>query len=349
MTGLVLAGGGVKGSYQIGSYLAFKKCGIKIDGVVGTSIGSFNAALIVEGKEEELYNFWKNADIGEILGFNKKYVDSVNSKDKFKELIYGIEQMTIVVKNKGIDSSNMKNILAKMLDEELLMNSKMDYGLVTVSVSDLKPLYLFKKDMKKGHIAEYILASCNLPVFKSQKLIDDKYYIDGGFYDNNPVNMLLNKGYDKVYSVEVQGIGFKQKIKKEDKNKVISITPSRHLGSTLNVNKRKINENIKLGYYDTLKILKNYDGYNFIFKNHSNMLYNILARKVDKDLYKKCKRYFRAKDNKELIIKALEYTLMKEEQTYFNVYNILKQIKYVKKNGKNNHFVYDFVKSLRIF
>ena len=30
MTGLVLAGGGVKGSYQVGSYLAFKKCHIKI-------------------------------------------------------------------------------------------------------------------------------------------------------------------------------------------------------------------------------------------------------------------------------------------------------------------------------
>ena len=59
MTGLVLAGGGVKGSYQVGAYLAFKKCGIKIDGVVGTSIGSFNAAMIVSGKENALYDFWK--------------------------------------------------------------------------------------------------------------------------------------------------------------------------------------------------------------------------------------------------------------------------------------------------
>lgn len=346
MVGLVLAGGGVKGSYQIGAYLAFKKCGINIDGVVGTSIGSFNAALIACGKEKELYNFWKNVDIGELLEFNPKYVDSVNNKDIFKELIYGIEQMTIIVKNKGISSTNMKKTLECMLDEDLLMKSKMDYGLVTVSISDLKPLYLFKKDMKKGHIAEYILASCNLPVFKSQKLIDDKYYIDGGFYDNNPVNMLIEKGYDKIYSVEIQGLGFKQKVK--DKSKVISITPSRHLGSTLNVNKRKINENIKLGYYDTLKVLNNYDGYNFIFKNYSNWVYNILARKVDKDLYKKCKRYFRAKNNKELILKALEYTLIKEDLTYFKIYSIFKQIKYVKKNTNNKHFVYDFVKSLRI-
>ena len=346
MTGLVLAGGGVKGSYQIGSYLAFKKCGIKIDGVVGTSIGSFNAALIAMGKEKELYNLWKNVNIGELLGFNSKYIDSVNSKSKFKELIYGIEQMTIIVKNKGISSNNLKKVLDEMIDEDKLMKSSMDYGLVTVNISDLKPLYLFKEDMKKGHISEYILASCNLPVFKSQKLIDDKYYLDGGFFDNNPVNMLLNKGYDKIYSVEIQGVGLKQKVK--DKSKIVNITPSRYLGSTLSVDKRKINENIKIGYYDTLKVLKNYDGYNFIFKKYPNWVYNMLARKVNKDLLKKCKRYFRAKNNKELILKSLEYTLVKEGLTYFKIYSIFKQKKYVKRNTKSKHFVYEFVRSLKI-
>ena len=110
MTGLVLAGGGVKGSYQVGAYLAFKKCGIRLDGVVGTSIGSFNAAMIVSGKDAELYEFWKNVDVGALLNFNTKYTDSVNNKEKFKELIYGIEQMTLVIKNKGISNNNLKNV-----------------------------------------------------------------------------------------------------------------------------------------------------------------------------------------------------------------------------------------------
>lgn len=347
MTGLVLAGGGVKGSYQVGAYLALKKCGIKLDGVVGTSIGSFNAAMIVSGMEDKLYDFWKNVDVGELLNFNTKYTDSVNNKDKFKELIYGIEQMTLIVKNQGISNNNLKNLLKEMIDEEKIRNSYMDYGLVTVRVNDLKPLYLFKEDMKKGKIPEYILASCNLPVFKSEKLIDDKFYLDGGFYDNNPVNMLLNKGYQKVYSVEIQGLGFNKKV--IDESKVIRITPSRFLGSTLNVNKKKINENIKIGYYDTLKIIKNYDGYNFIFKKHGNMLYNIFARKVSVDLYKRCKRYFQAKNNKELILKALEYIMLKEERTYFKVYGLFEAIKYVNKNTKSKHFVYEFIRELSLF
>ena len=346
MIGLVLAGGGVKGAYQVGAYFAFKKCKIKIDGVVGTSIGSFNAAMIASNKENELYNFWKNVNVGELLNFNTKYVDSVNNKDKFKELIYGIEQMSQIVKNKGINTTNLKNLLKEMIDEEKIRQSYMDYGLVTVRVKDLKPLYLFKEDMKEGKMAEYILASCNLPVFKMEKVIDNNFYIDGGFYDNNPINMLLKKGYDKIYSVDIQGIGFKQKI--IDEKKVIRIEPTRFLGSTLSVNKKKINENIKLGYFDTLKILKNYDGYNFIFKKHSNLLYNILASKVPNDLYKRVKRYFRAKNNKELIIKALEYTLIKEDLTYFNIYKVLKHIKYVKIETNNKHFVYEFVRSLKL-
>ena len=239
MTGLTLAGGGAKGAYQIGAYKAFLECGIKIDGVVGTSIGAFNGALIVSGKFDELSNFWMNVNVSELLNLNTKYVDSINNKDKFKELIYGIEQMTTIVKNKGINNSNLKKILKEMINEDLIRNNTMEYGLVTVRVNDLKPLYLFKEDMQEGKISEYILASCNLPVFKKEKLIDNKYYIDGGFYDNNPINMLLNKGYNKVYSVEIQGIGLKQKIK--DESKVIRIIPSRHLGSTFSVSKKRIN------------------------------------------------------------------------------------------------------------
>ena len=344
MTGLVLAGGGVKGAYQVGAYLAFKKCRIKIDGVVGTSIGSFNGALIVSGMEKELYEFWKKVSPGELLNLNSKFIQSVNNKDIFKELIYGIEQMTLIVKNKGISNNHLKDILKDMIDEDKIYKSKMDFGLVTVRINDLKPLYLFKNDMKKGKIPEYILASCNLPVFKMEKFIDDKYYIDGGFYDNNPVNMLLNKGYDKVYSIEVQGIGFSKKA--IDESKVIRIKPSRFLGGTFNINKSKINENIKLGYYDTLKVLKNYDGINFIFHKHSNIWYNTLTRKVNKNLKEKVMKYFRAKNNKELVIKALEYIMIKENVSYFDIYKVYKQIKNINKK-KNNQFVYEFIKELR--
>lgn len=44
--GLVLAGGGAKGAYQIGVWKAFQTAGVSFDAIAGTSIGAFNAALI---------------------------------------------------------------------------------------------------------------------------------------------------------------------------------------------------------------------------------------------------------------------------------------------------------------
>ena len=45
--GLVLAGGGTKGAYQIGVIEALKKLKLPITTVVGTSIGAINGAFML--------------------------------------------------------------------------------------------------------------------------------------------------------------------------------------------------------------------------------------------------------------------------------------------------------------
>ena len=82
MRGLVLEGGGLKGSYQIGAFYALKRCGIKFDGFVGTSIGSFNAALLACGKEKELLELWRNLDLSDTLGLKEEFIDDYNNNRK---------------------------------------------------------------------------------------------------------------------------------------------------------------------------------------------------------------------------------------------------------------------------
>ena len=50
MIGLVLEGGGAKGSYQIGVCKALAELGLEVGGVAGTSIGALNGAMIVQGE-----------------------------------------------------------------------------------------------------------------------------------------------------------------------------------------------------------------------------------------------------------------------------------------------------------
>ena len=187
MIGLALEGGGVRGSYQIGAYLALKDCGIKIDGFVGTSIGSFNAAMLASGKHFELLDFWNNVDVADI--FNIK---PINLKDKdLNKLKNSIKSYLNLLTDKGINVKGLMDVLDEVLDVNLLYQSKKDFGLVTFRLKDLKPIIKYKEDIPKDKIKEYILASCYLPVFKPQKIIDNNYYFDGGIYDNSPVNMLI--------------------------------------------------------------------------------------------------------------------------------------------------------------
>ena len=200
--------------------------------------------------------------------------------------------------------------------------------------------------MKKGSINNYIISSCYLPVFKMEKLEDDSYYFDGGIYDNCPANMMLKKGYDKVYRVELKGMGFKKKL--IDKNKVVTIVPTRKLSSTLTVNKKAIHENIQIGYYDTLKVLKGYPGERYIFKKCPSWYYNFVLKNVSSKDILKYKALFNADTNEKLVIKIVEYAMQKEDVTYFNVYSLNKMIKKYKKSNEK-YGVYRIIKLMKKF
>lgn len=45
-------------------------------------------------------------------------------------------------------------------------------------------------EIDEGKLVDYIIASATFPIFPP-KIIDDKKYIDGGVYDNMPINLLV--------------------------------------------------------------------------------------------------------------------------------------------------------------
>jgi len=349
MIGLALEGGGTKGSYQIGAYFAMKDCGIKFDGFCGTSIGAFNSALLACGKEKELLEFWKNVRIANVLGFDPNYIDKINQhKIDFEFLQMSLKGAHRLLKNHGVATDGLEKVLKETVNEETLRNSKKDYGLCTVKLKELKPLYLFKEDMKPGTIHDHILASCYLPLFRMKKTIDDNYYVDGGFYDNSPVNMLIDKGYTKVYVVRVNigmSINITRKLKKEID--VTYIKPSRNVGTILELNDKKVHDNIYMGYYDTLRILRNMDGYIYTFKRKKEKYFDWIARKVEEKKLRRIKNFFHVKTTKAAIIKSMEYIMEKEKIDFYQIYRIPKVLRNLKKYYKKSHFIYDFIGELK--
>ncbi len=348
MRGLVLEGGGVKGSYQIGAYYAFRDCGIKFDGFVGTSIGSFNAVMLASNMERELLEFWYKVDPGTLLGMDPRFVELFNDKELDIEGLKGaFTSLTSIVKNFGLDNTKLLSTIQKVANYDNLIHSNKDFGLVTVKISHegIEPLYVYKEDIpNQDKLIEYLMASCYLPVFREKRIIDNHYYLDGGFYDNSPVKLLKDKGYDEVYVINIKGIGINRTLHTDIKTTII--TPSRDNGSVLELNREVIKDNIMMGYYDTLRAIKKLDGYLYCFKRKPDWYYKLLTRKVDKRLKKRVQKFFRTENNRDTVIKALEYVLKKENISYYDVYSPYKLIKRIKKINKK-HFVYKYLKELR--
>lgn len=260
MYGVALEGGGTKGAYHMGALKAIYECGFDIGIIVGTSIGAFNAAVVAQGDFEKLYNVWYNGDSTMAIDFDKKELAKMNQKKLDMDSVrYIYNYVTKSISTGGIDTAKLRKLYETYIDEEKLRASSIEYGMVTVSVSDKKPVYVYKEDIAKGKVVDYVLASSNLPVFKKQKLVDGKTYIDGGFYDNCPLKLIADKKVTDMFEIRTEAIGVSRKINRKSLN-IYTVTPSKDLGGILFTDNATMRRNIQMGYYDTLRVIQGYLG-----------------------------------------------------------------------------------------
>lgn len=207
MYGLVLEGGGAKGSYHIGAYKAIIEEGIDIKGIAGTSVGALNGAMIVQDDFEKAYRIWHDISYSKIINASEEDLRRIKSGKLSKgDITLLIDSIRGFFIDKGLDITPLKNLLTELIDEDKIRNSGKDFGIVTVSLTDLKPLEIFIEDIPQGQLVEYLMASAYLPVFKTER-IDGKRYIDGGVYNNLPINLLKDKGYENLIVVRTHGQG----------------------------------------------------------------------------------------------------------------------------------------------
>lgn len=272
--GLVFSGGGTRGAYEIGTWKAFNELGLKFKAVAGTSIGAINSALFAQGDYDIAYNLWTNTDIVNFMNYEESNAVSLFVR---------------AVKDKGLDISPLKNLLLKYIDEDKIRKSDIDYGLVTYSVTNMKPVMLNKKDIPKGKLIDYIIASASHPMFKLKE-IDGVKYIDGGVYDNMPISLAVKSGVKDVICVDASsGLGKTQSYTKDDFNldSLTLIKYSGSIGRVLDFNLSMAKSSINMGYLDTMKCFNKYSGVKYYFKtdtiNDSNSYMNPLK---DEELIK---------------------------------------------------------------
>ncbi|MDD7511114.1 MAG: patatin-like phospholipase family protein [Peptostreptococcaceae bacterium] len=244
---LVFSGGGSRGAYQCGVWQALYEMGIKVDMVVGTSVGSINGAMCAQGDLELANQLWRELETDMLFDVEKEagYVDF--SKE--------------FIRKGGAGTSGLQKRLKKYVDEDKIRNSEIDYGLVVVEFPQMKAHYLWKDEIESGLLHDYITASCSaFPALHSHE-IKGKSYIDGGYGDVLPISMARERGADSIIAVYLEAAGIRRSsLGKKAGEDLTVIMPRWDLGNFLVFDTNKARRLLRLGYLDAMKEFGVLDG-----------------------------------------------------------------------------------------
>ena len=250
--GLVLAGGGAKGAYQLGAWKAMREIGVQFSAVAGVSVGAINGALVVQDDFLSAEALWNEAELAKGVNFETPLKDPNNlfSVKNYPALLREF------LKNRGFDASPVKDFLSQYINEEKIRAAGIPLGLVTIQLSQNNPvgLELFLSDIPAGQLLDYLLASASIPLANNIGPQGERF-LDGGIYDNTPVSMLRRSGYNRIVVVDIASIkGVNHNLDFQN-CEVVYIRPHNidDLGASFDFS-REMNEKRKqLGYLDAKK------------------------------------------------------------------------------------------------
>jgi len=302
--GLVLGGGGAKGAYEIGVWKALRELEVPLIAVAGTSVGALNGAMIVQDDYDKAFELWTSISVETIININKEISDLDFHKKK-EEIIRLIKS---AINSGGLDVTPLKKLIAMHVNEDKIRKSPMDFGIVTFSLTDRKPMAIFKEEIPKGELVDYLLASASFPAFKPME-IGGKKFIDGAIYDNLPVSLMLQRKIYNVISVDVSGVGLVRRVKSKDLN-LIQIKNSENLGPMLVFDIERAKRNIEIGYYDTMRVFGRYKGKYYYLNDTRNNI------KLDESHIKKIYRFL-----------GIEWDKRFSPQNRFIIYKLLRVLR----------------------
>jgi|SRR5690554_1006023 len=262
--GLTLGGGGSKGSYQIGVLKALLEEELLNDlkVVSGTSIGAFNACLVMERLSyEKMEEIWLQIDNHEMY----------NGLSRFKQDRLGL-----------FDQTKMYEILIANQEKENLRNSNIKGLVVASKVKDIS----LRKQLSKANMEEKIfhlnnlkdphkavLASSSVPIVFGPTKINNNYYVDGGLLNNLPVDLVIKEGCNVIIVISLSPTGDLSNYYND--NIIIDFSPKTKLVRTilgsLDFNEESLINRINQGYSDAKELINYLKDNNVIINNKFNL------------------------------------------------------------------------------
>lgn len=175
--GLVLSGGAAKGFAHIGAFRAMETLGIPVDVVGGTSIGAVMGALIARG--------W----------------DSQTLRDQCREVFkrsptrdFNFFPRVSIFKGKTLES-----LLNAHFEGYTLEDCWLNFYCMSCNLSKTQPVI-----HDHGPLEQVLRASISIPGVFPPALLNGDLHVDGGVFNNLPVDVMSKKGVGTIISVDLQ-------------------------------------------------------------------------------------------------------------------------------------------------
>ena len=265
-TGLVFAGGGGKGAYQIGVWKALKEFGIEnsIQVISGTSIGALNAALFIQGDYDIAEDVWIKISQDKVLSINpERVMANIAKLGLAHDSVY---RWLVDMKSYGFFT---RDGLLEIIDENLNLDDISNSNIVSYATCfeklKRKVKYFNLNGIEKEKMTDILLASSALPLIFDSVKIDGTEYTDGGFRflaqkaDNVPVQPVYDEGCNLIIVVHLDR-NYVLDANKFSDAQLVEIIPQEYQGGcisgTLNFTVEGAKRRIDQGYKDALHILK---------------------------------------------------------------------------------------------
>lgn len=197
-TCLVLEGGALRGIYTAGVLDELIKDNIKIDAIIGVSMGALIGVNYLSNQPRRA------------LRYNLKYCN-----DKRYMGINNLLKTGNIV-NKEFAYYDIPNKL-DLFDYDTYKKSKIKLYTTVTNLHTGKAEYIEIDDPKEQ--IEYLRAGSSMPVVSKIVKIDNKLYLDGGIADSIPIEKAIELGYDKIIVITTR---VKEYLKKDKELKLFS-------------------------------------------------------------------------------------------------------------------------------
>ena len=206
--GLVLSGGGARGTAHVGVLKVIEELNIPIDYIAGTSMGAIIGGLYASGMSPE--------DIEQALT-EIDWLDILSDSPKRKDLSYRRkreDEEFLVRQAAGLNNGKLELPQGLLQGQKLLLLLK-QLSLPVAKVHDFNqlriPFRALATDistgnaviLKGGDLALAMRASASIPSVFAPVEIDGKLLVDGGVSNNLPVDVVKKMGADHLIVVDV--------------------------------------------------------------------------------------------------------------------------------------------------